>query len=141
MGKEKKPWKFFSWNTLCLVGVVCALNAIIWIAFHGVPLVGLPKAENVKSIMVTQNDSQQSEVTTPEDIELLVNATNLLNYRLWGKTEGNPIVTITYYLKDGNALTIEANRTSMWFNGKLHPLKETDMFIKIVQGLYFDLAQ
>ncbi len=123
MGKEKKPWKFFSWNTLCLVGVVCALNAIIWIAFHGVPLVGLPKAENVKSIMVTQNDSQQSEVTTPEDIELLVNATNLLNYR------------------DGNALTIEANRTSMWFNGKLHPLKETDMFIKIVQGLYFDLAQ
>lgn len=141
MDKEKKFWKFFSWNTLCIVVVVCVLNAIIWIAFHGVPLVGLPQAEDVKSISVTQNSSQEREITTEEDIELLVNAANLLNYCLLGKTEGGPIITVTYHLKDGDDVTIRANNTSMWWHGKSYPIKETDMFINIVQGLYFDLAE
>jgi len=141
LDKEKKTWKFFSWNTLYVVIVSCVLNAIIWIAFHGVPLVGLPQAEAVKSISVTQNSSQEREVTSEEDIELLVKAANLLNYRLLGEAEGSPIITVTYHLKDGNAVTIKANKTSMWWHGKSHSIKETDVFINIVQSLYFDLAE
>ena len=30
MEKSKKPWKFFSWNTLCIIMVSCLLNAVIW---------------------------------------------------------------------------------------------------------------
>lgn len=141
MDKEITHRKFFSLNTLCIAVVVCVLNAIIWITFHGVPLVGLPQAEDVKSISVTKNSSQEREVTTQEDIKLLVNAAKLLNYRLLGGTEGSPIITVTYHLKDGDDVTIKANNTSMWWHGKSHPIKETDMFINIVQGLYFDLEE
>ena len=124
-----------------MVLVVCGLNTIIMIKFHGVPLVGLPQAEDVKSISVTQNSSQERDITTEEDIELLVNAANLLNYRLLGETEGSPIITVTYHLKDGDDVTIKANNTSMWWHGKSHPIKKTDVFINIVQGLYFDLVE
>ncbi len=141
MDKEITHWKFFSLNTLCIAVVVCVLNVIIWLSFHGVPLVGLPQAEDVKSISVIKNSSQEREVTTQENIKLLVNAAKLLNYRLLGETEGSPIITVTYHLKDGDDVTIKANNTSMWWHGKSHPIKKTDTFINIVQGLYFDLAE
>lgn len=95
----------------------------------------------MKSISITQNSSQEREIKTREDIELLVNTVNLLNYRLLGGTEGSPIVTVTYHLKDGEDVTIKANNTSMWWHGKLHPIKDTSLFVNVVDGLFFDYAE
>ncbi|MEA4920311.1 MAG: hypothetical protein VB078_05290 [Clostridiaceae bacterium] len=140
MEKATKAWKFFSWKTLCVIIAVCILNPIIWVAFHGIPLMGLPKKEEIKSISITQNNEEQKTITDEDDIELLVNTANLLNYRLFGKTAGAPIISLTYHLKSGDDVTIEANNATMWWHGKAHPIKEPDMFVKIVQGLFFDLA-
>ena len=138
MDKEKKRWKFFSWKTLGTIVVILVIQTIIWVALHGIPLIGLPQAEDVKSISLTKNSSQEREINSQEDIELMVNAANLLNYRLRGGTEGIPIVTVTYHLKDGDDVTIRANNTSVWWHGKLHPIKDTAIFINVVDGLFFD---
>ena len=138
MDKEKKRWKFFSWKTLYTVVSIVVIQTIIWVAFHGVPLIGLPQAEDVKSISITQNSSQEREIKTREEIELMINATNLLNYRIFGKKEGSPIMTVTFHLKDGDDVTISANNTSMWWHGKVHPIKDTSLFINVVDGLFFD---
>ncbi len=140
MKKAKKSWKFFSWETLCLIIVVCILNSVIWILFHGVPLVGLPKKENIKSISIIHNNAEERIITNDKDIELLISAANLLNYRLFGETAGKPIMSVTYHLKAGDDVTIEANDTTIWWHGKTYPIKETDMFVSIIQGLFFDLA-
>ena len=71
---EKKRNKFFSWHTLYVVILVCIINAIIWIALHGFPLIGLPKKEDVKNITIICNDTEERQITSNEDIELLVNA-------------------------------------------------------------------
>lgn len=138
MDKEKKHWKFFSWKTLGTIVVIVVIQTIIWVAFHGVPLVGLPQAEDVKSISITQNSSQEREIKTREEIELMINATNLLNYRIFGKKEGSPVMTVTFHLKDGEDVTMKANNTSMWWHGKVHPIKDTSLFINVVDGIFFD---
>lgn len=138
MDKEKKHWKFFSWKTLETIVVVLVIQTIIWVAFHGIPLIGLPQAEDVKSILITQNSSQEREIKTREEIELMINATNLLNYRIFGKKEGSPVMTVTFHLKDGEDVTMKANNTSMWWHGKVHPIKDTSLFINVVDGIFFD---
>lgn len=138
MDKEKKHWKFFSWKTLYTVVSIVVIQTIIWVAFHGVPLIGLPQAEDVKSISITQNSLQEREIKTREEIELMINATNLLNYRIFGKKEGSPVMTVTFHLKDGEDVTMKANNTSMWWHGKVHPIKDTSLFINVVDGIFFD---
>ena len=138
MDKEKKHWKFFSWKTLGTIVFILVIQTIIWVAFHGIPLIGLPQVEDVKSISITQNSSQEREIKTREEIELMINATNLLNYRIFGKKEGSPVMTVTFHLKDGDDVTIRANNTSVWWHGKLHPIKDTALFINVVDGLFFD---
>lgn len=138
MDKEKKHWKFFSWKTLYTVVSIVVIQTIIWVAFHGVPLIGLPQAEDVKSISITQNSSQERELKSREEIELMVDAANLLNYRIFGKKEGSPVMTVTFHLKDGEDVTMKANNTSMWWHGKVHPIKDTSLFINVVDGIFFD---
>lgn len=141
MKKEKKIWKFTLWNTLCIIIVSCILNAAIWILFHGIPLIGLPKKEDVKSITIIYNETQKREITDNETIELLIKSANLLNYQLLGQTEGSPIIDIIYHLKDGNDIKIRANNNTMWWHGKSHVIKEKDTFVNIIQGLFFNLIK
>lgn len=137
MEKRKSRWCFFSWQAFCSILAVCVVNTAIWIAFHGFPIVGLPEKEAVQSISITHNNAGERIITDHEDIELIVNAANLLNYSLFGETSGSPIISMTYHLTDGRDVTIEANHTTMWWHGKSHPIKETDMFINVIQGLFF----
>lgn len=138
MKKEKKGWKFVLWNTLFVIIVSCVLNVVIWILFHGIPLIGLPKKEDVKSVTIIYNETQKREITDNKTIEILVKSANLLNYQLWGQTEGSPIIDMIYHLKDGSEIKICANNTTMWWHGKSYAIKETDTFVNIIQGLFFD---
>lgn len=137
MEKEKRSWKFFSWNTACVIAIACALNTIIWLALHGIPLAGLPEKENVQSITIVCNGTEERQITDGENIELLVKAANLLNYRLAGQEEGSPVITVAYHLKDGEDAVIAANGTTVWWKGKAHALKEPELFSNIMQGLFF----
>ncbi len=136
MEKEKKTWKFFSWGTLWLVIVSCVLNGAIWIGFHGFPLTGVPEKEEVQSVTILYGEEERT-VTGSEDIQLLVNACNLLSYRLLGKGEGEPAITVVYHLKDGGDVKAQANGSTVWWRGKAHAIKQEDLFVNILEGLFF----
>ena len=137
MKSQKKTLKFFLWNTLCVILLSCIINSIIWIALHGIPIIGLPKIESVKSVTIVYNATQKIEIIDNENIALLIKSANLLNYKIKGKMEGSPIISITYHMKNGNDINIEANNTTMWWHGKPHTIKEKNVFVDIIQGLFF----
>ncbi len=138
MEKTKKSWKFFSWSTLGVVLVSCVLNAIIWVGFHGFPLVGIPEKEEVESVTIFYGEEKERNIAESEDIDLLVKACNLLNYQLWGEKKGDPELTVVYHLKNGEDVKVEANGTTVWWRGKAYAIKEKDTFVNILQGLFFD---
>ncbi len=137
MEKQTTARKFFSWNTLWVVLISCIVNACVWIGFHGIPLMGLPRKEAVESITLLYNGTEERTVTDKEKVELLVKSANLLNYQLGGETEGSPVITITYFLENGKSVSIEANATTVWWKGKSYALKETEVFVNVIQGLFF----
>lgn len=137
MKKQTTAWKFFSWNTLWVVLISCIVNACVWIGFHGIPLMGLPRKEAVESITLLYNGTEERTVTDKEKVELLVKSANLLNYQLGGETKGSPVITITYFLENGKSVSIEANATTVWWKGKSYALKETEVFVNVIQGLFF----
>ena len=73
-----------------------------------------------------------------EEIELLVNASNLLSYRLLGGAQGEPAIAVVYQLKDGGQVKVEANGSTVWWRGKAHAIKQKDIFVNILEGLFFD---
>ena len=76
-----------------------------------------------------------------EEIELLVKSSNILNYKILGKKEGQPVISMIYHLKNGKDVMIEANYTTVWWKGKSYEIKEKDMFINIITVLFFDLEK
>ena len=143
----KKQNHSVSWpKTLLTVIVSVLITAGVWIGFYGVPLLGLPKAEDVQSVelvslnnsSVTVLDGNSVTITDTENVELLVKAANLLNYKLGTPDTTDPELTVIYTLKNGEVRVISANRTTMWWKGKAHPLKEPDVFCNIVENLFLN---
>lgn len=135
--------KYFLKNVILVVLISCVLNTILWIAFHGVPIMSMMKAEEVESITISYCDVQQKEIVEKEEIKLLVKARNLLNYKFFGKIEEKqqPSICVIYHLKNGSDVMLEANNTTVWENKKSHEIKQKEVFVNIVKGLFFDLAK
>ncbi|MCI9354879.1 MAG: hypothetical protein HFE58_08815 [Firmicutes bacterium] len=138
---ERKYCKNFIKNIIFVVMISCILNVVIWIAFHGIPIMGIPNIEEVESITIKYNNVQQKEIIKKEEIELLVKSSNILNYKILGKKEGQPVISMIYHLKNGKDVMIEANYTTVWWKGKSYEIKEKDMFINIITVLFFDLEK
>ena len=58
MQKNGKRTKFFSWYTLTAALAAAVLSAIGGIWLHGMPLTGLPKAEDVETVTVTRGQQK-----------------------------------------------------------------------------------
>ena len=41
------------------------------------------------------------------------------------------------FLKDGTSKTISANNTTVWWNNKIHVIKDKEMFINLTEGIFF----
>ena len=99
---------------------------------------GCPKAEDVQSVTLVSLDSGSVTVTDTENVELLVKAANLLNYKLGAPDTTDPELTVTYTLKNGEVRVLSASRTTMWWKGRAHPLRQPEVFCNIVDGLFLD---
>ena len=126
--------KYSAWLQTLLTVVLSVLIA----SAYGVPLLGLPKAEDVQSVTLVSLDSGSVTVTDTENVELLVKAANLLNYKLGAPDTTDPELTVTYTLKNGEVRVLSASRTTMWWKGRAHPLRQPEVFCNIVDGLFLD---
>ena len=101
----------------------------------------LPRINNIQSVNITYPSvtDDVKEISSREDIELALKLTGFLKYDLFEKvnSEEEPTITITYFLKDGTSKTISANNTTVWWNNKIHVIKDKDMFINLTEGIFF----
>ena len=131
--------KHSAWlQTLLTVVLSVLIASAVWIGRYGVPLLGLPQAEDVQSVTLVSLDSGSVTVTDTENVELLVKAANLLNYKLGAPDTTDPELTVTYTLKNGEVRVLSASRTTMWWKGRAHPLRQPEVFCNIVDGLFLD---
>ena len=93
---------------------------------------------DVQSVTLVSLDSGSVTVTDTENVELLVKAANLLNYKLGAPDTTDPELTVTYTLKNGEVRVLSASRTTMWWKGRAHPLRQPEVFCNIVDGLFLD---
>jgi len=128
---------------ILLTAVIVTVMMLLW---EGMSLLGVPSVEDVERAEISY-PSVTAEVkeAAGEKIELAVKLTGFLRYDLFkaaDESEG-PLITITYFTKDGKELTVAANRETVWWKGRAHALKEEDLFVNIAEGLFFleDLAE
>ena len=108
---------------------------------NGMYLWGLPRINDIQSVNITYPSvtDDVKEISSREDIELALKLTGFLKYDLFEKvnSEEEPTITITYFLKDGTSKTISANNTTVWWNNKIHVIKDKEMFINLTEGIFF----
>lgn len=142
----KKVVKFLS-RLLIEIIVVTLLVVGIRIFTGGMYLFGLPDLKDVQTVSISYSSvtDEIKEVSSQEDIELSLKLTGFLKYDLFEKADcsDDPLITITYHLKDGTDKVIAANNTTVWWNEKTYAIKDKEMFINLTEGIFFleDLAE
>lgn len=123
------------------VVVITVLIVGISIFTDGMYLLGLPDLNDIQSVNISYPSVTDGvkEISSREDIELALKLTGFLKYDLFGevKSEEEPAIIITYFLKDGTSKTISANNTTVWWNNKIHVIKDKEMFVNLTEGIFF----
>ena len=123
------------------VVVITVLIVGISVFTDGMYLLGLPDLNDIQSVNISYPSVTDGvkEISSREDIELALKLTGFLKYDLFGEvnSEEEPAITITYFLKDGTSKTISANNTTVWWNNKIHLIKDKEMFINLTEGIFF----
>jgi hypothetical protein len=123
------------------VVVITVLIIGIRVFTDGMYLWGLPKLNDIQSVSISYPSvtDDVKEISSHEDVELALKLTGFLKYDLFGEvnSEEEPAITITYFLKDGTSKTISANNTTVWWNNKIHLIKDKEMFINLTEGIFF----
>ncbi|MCD7820410.1 MAG: hypothetical protein LUH07_15395 [Lachnospiraceae bacterium] len=113
----------------------------ISIFMEGMYLIGIPDIDNVQKVTILYSEvtNEIKEFSDEEQIELAVKLTGFLKYSLTEKADDKtpPMITITYYLEDGQSLSVSANRDTVWWKGKAHAVKDKGTFIKLTEGVFF----
>lgn len=108
--------------------------------FDGISLPHKPYMNEVSSVVVEHTD-YPGEIRERSE-ELIVKATvailNELDYFLLRKPpEGEPVVKITYIMKDNTEIVVEANAETVWWNGKTYAIKEEGLFLESCKLLFY----
>ena len=123
------------------VVVITVLIVGISIFTDGMYLLGLPDLNDIQSVNISYPSVTDGvkEISSRDDIELALKLTGFLKYDLFGEvnSEEEPAIIITYFLKDGTSKTISANNTTVWWNNKIHVIKDKEVFINLTEGIFF----
>lgn len=123
------------------VAVATVLIVGISIFTGGMYLLGLPSLEDIQSVNISypKVTDDVKNISSREDIELALKLTSFLKYNLFEKvsSEEEPLITITYHLKDGTDKMISANDTMVWWNNKTYVIKDKEVFINLTEGIFF----
>jgi len=125
---------------LYVVFLFCIIVVNVWL-FKGIPLSGIPKAENIERFIIVHSDypDDVKEYIDEDEIklaELLLKT--FLNYApLKRVSEDNPTIQITYIMDDGTEIVVKANDTTVWWNGKARALQKEELFVNACTGLFY----
>lgn len=124
---------------IILVSMIFVL--IVSVCIDGLWLFGIPDAEDVQSVQVTnlRYSTEPKTFSDAENIQLAVQLSGFLKYKLFSdvQSDSEPIVTITYHLSNGSSQSLSANEDTLWWKGKTRSLKQENIFLKLSEGIFF----
>ncbi|MCI8441805.1 MAG: hypothetical protein HFG27_04645 [Provencibacterium sp.] len=123
-----------------LLEILCstALVILIELFWHGMPLLGIPQAEEIMQVEISHAALQETLIFTDEEnIRLARSCIGCLKYQPWSAGEGEAQISIRYMDKSGRIYEAAAGPDTVFYNGKAHLLREKDIFINIAEGLFF----
>ncbi len=116
------------------------------IALYGIPLAGLPRAEQIDYATLAVNGSESGmesavqfeavKLCDEEELDRLVRAAWLLAWQPLGECDEIPFLVLTYHLKDGTEQVVQATETTVWWHGRARRLRQEDVFVNVVKNLY-----
>lgn len=104
----------------CLIVLVVGLQINYLIV--GFPFKGLPTVEDVSSVEITYGPNTKI-IDEAEDIHDAINAAKRLSYRLGKTPDSEAFVVMTFHLDNGSEVTVAANDTTVFINGKAYLAK------------------
>lgn len=129
------------WQYIIPIFLSVGIVIIGYYFMHGIPLIGIPKMEDVSYVEISDSrlNIDARKFIETEDIEIAVNITNFLNYRLGTPNQEESFIQITFVMKDGTTVTVSANEETVYWNGKVFTIKGDNgrTFVSITEGLFF----
>lgn len=120
---------------------ITALLMGLEILTKGMYLIGVPRMEDVRKVTISYPEAAEEakDFSDEEHIKLAVKLTGFLRYTLFENADGRdaPMMTITYLLEDGESISVSASRSTVWWQGKAHAIKDREMFINLAEGIFF----
>lgn len=123
-----------------LAEVACSTLLTLFLSYlwQGFPLFGLPKAERITAVEITDAALGESRTfTDAENIALARSSIGCLRYGLQVAKAGEAQITLRYTDDKGRAYEVAANAETVFYQGKAHPLKEERLFVNIIEGAFF----
>ena len=126
-----------------VLAVFLSVSAVLAVSIfmNGMYLLGIPDPEDVRSIVAEYPGvtDEKKEFTDREHVEQAVKLTGFLRYALFEEpvSGGSPMITITYVLDDGRAVSVSADRETVWWKGRPWAIKDREMFINLAEGIFF----
>lgn len=118
---------------------VLMLAAAPYLIFCGLPLAGLPDADEVTRVEITRIDDGLSKcATNAKDIELVRKAAELLRYAPFAvPREEAPRIAVTFITRGGEETSLTAGLTSVEYNGRTRKLRRRRLFVNVIEGIFF----
>ena len=121
--------------------IVTVILMLFSIFTEGMFLIGVPSVEDVNKVTISYPNvtEEVKEITDKKEIETAIKLTGFLKYSIFEKADesGEPMITITYYLKDDETISVSANDKTVWWKERVYKLKDDETFINLTEGIFF----
>ena len=121
--------------------IVTVILMLFSIFTEGMFLIGVPSVEDVNKVTISYPNVTEGvkEITDKKEIETAIKLTGFLKYSIFGKADESkePMITITYYLKDDETISVSANDKTVWWKARVYKLKDDETFIILTEGIFF----
>lgn len=118
---------------------VLMLAAAPYLIFCGLPLAGLPDADEVTRVEITRIDDGLSKcATNAKDIELVRKVAELLRYAPFAvPREEAPRIAVTFITRGGEEISLRAGLSSVEYKDRTLKLRRRRLFVNVIEGIFF----
>jgi predicted alpha-1,6-mannanase (GH76 family) len=103
------------------------------------PLFGMPDIKNIDYVEITDTHigEETKKITSEKDIKTARNLAGVLRYKFKTVNDNEPFIIMVFHIKDGKTAKLSVGEKTALWKDKKYSIKDTDFFIKAVEGLYF----
>ena len=121
--------------------VITAVLMGISVCSEGMYLIGIPSIDEVDKVMISYPmvTEEVKIINNKADIETAVKLTGFLKYSIFKTADESeePMITITYCLKNNETVSVSANNQTVWWKGKAYQIRDDETFINLTEGIFF----